>query len=169
MIQRLPTPARSAARARSVVRPARPRPLSATPRLSVQRQSIGLAEDGEEATEVAVGGRHRRQPRAAGARIFQAAGGQDDDDRLLGVEDRKSTRLNSSHGYISYAVFCLKKKKKKKRNRHKCTVRGRRSMLVLVGILLAYRWILQSSDLLIQYDTELYYFAIQTLIVRPVR
>src|SRR2546429_4049266 len=27
------------------------------------------------------------------------------------IEDRKSTRLNSSHGYISYAVFCLKKKK----------------------------------------------------------
>src|SRR2546422_2964278 len=26
-------------------------------------------------------------------------------------QDRKSTRLNSSHGYISYAVFCLKKKK----------------------------------------------------------
>src|SRR2546422_3596772 len=37
-------------------------------------------------------------------------------DRLLGGiligKDRKSTRLNSSHGYISYAVFCLKKKKK---------------------------------------------------------
>src|SRR2546429_7340342 len=44
-------------------------------------------------------------------------------DRLLGLRfgaaavkrkprDRKSTRLNSSHGYISYAVFCLKKKKK---------------------------------------------------------
>src|SRR5687768_17939294 len=30
---------------------------------------------------------------------------------LLGSVDRKSTRLNSSHGYISYAVFCLKKKK----------------------------------------------------------
>src|SRR2546422_6051986 len=29
----------------------------------------------------------------------------------LVAEDRKSTRLNSSHGYISYAVFCLKKKK----------------------------------------------------------
>src|SRR2546422_10910200 len=29
------------------------------------------------------------------------------------ASDRKSTRLNSSHGYISYAVFCLKKKKKK--------------------------------------------------------
>src|SRR2546422_11554973 len=28
-----------------------------------------------------------------------------------GERDRKSTRLNSSHGYISYAVFCLKKKK----------------------------------------------------------
>src|SRR2546429_5588099 len=28
------------------------------------------------------------------------------------VKDRKSTRLNSSHGYISYAVFCLKKKKR---------------------------------------------------------
>src|SRR5687768_18201864 len=30
-----------------------------------------------------------------------------------GEGDRKSTRLNSSHGYISYAVFCLKKKKTK--------------------------------------------------------
>src|SRR2546429_1951637 len=29
----------------------------------------------------------------------------------VGMADRKSTRLNSSHGYISYAVFCLKKKK----------------------------------------------------------
>src|SRR6266436_7971844 len=29
------------------------------------------------------------------------------------AKDRKSTRLNSSHGYISYAVFCLKKKNKK--------------------------------------------------------
>src|SRR2546422_8511229 len=32
--------------------------------------------------------------------------------------DRKSTRLNSSHGYISYAVFCLKKKKKKNRTQN---------------------------------------------------
>src|SRR5688572_31407996 len=31
--------------------------------------------------------------------------------------DRKSTRLNSSHSQISYAVFCLKKKKKKKNNK----------------------------------------------------
>src|SRR2546422_6441352 len=33
--------------------------------------------------------------------------------RALRLRDRKSTRLNSSHGYISYAVFCLKKKKKR--------------------------------------------------------
>src|SRR5438034_3440592 len=33
--------------------------------------------------------------------------------------DRKSTRLNSSHTVISYAVFCLKKKKKKKKNKRK--------------------------------------------------
>src|SRR5687768_18257018 len=37
--------------------------------------------------------------------------------------DRKSTRLNSSHGYISYAVFCLKKKKKKKTQHTKPTTR----------------------------------------------
>src|SRR3989449_8238920 len=44
----------------------------------------------------------------------------EDDPRFAGtvraiereLRDRKSTRLNSSHGYISYAVFCLKKKKK---------------------------------------------------------
>src|SRR5688572_31105593 len=33
------------------------------------------------------------------------------------VQDRKSTRLNSSHSQISYAVFCLKKKKKKNINK----------------------------------------------------
>src|SRR6266436_7661099 len=47
------------------------------------------------------------------------------------LRDRKSTRLNSSHGYISYAVFCLKKKKQnydlsiplKKKNTKKDTQR----------------------------------------------
>src|SRR2546429_5967242 len=34
----------------------------------------------------------------------------------LPAADRKSTRLNSSHGYISYAVFCLKKKNNKQSN-----------------------------------------------------
>src|SRR2546426_4588901 len=36
------------------------------------------------------------------------------------LEDRKSTRLNSSHLVISYAVFCLKKKKKKKKKYAVC-------------------------------------------------
>src|SRR5207253_9811370 len=39
-------------------------------------------------------------------------------EEVLGL-DRKSTRLNSSHVAISYAVFCLKKKKKKKKNKHR--------------------------------------------------
>src|SRR6266853_5852562 len=43
---------------------------------------------------------HPRAPRRAG--------------RWRGPRDRKSTRLNSSHSQISYAVFCLKKKKKTK-------------------------------------------------------
>src|SRR5690349_23600357 len=37
----------------------------------------------------------------------------DDANSLVGRQDRKSTRLNSSHVEISYAVFCLKKKKNK--------------------------------------------------------
>src|SRR5256884_5337635 len=47
-------------------------------------------------------------PTAGGARIL----GRDIGDTRVHAEigDRKSTRLNSSHGYISYAVFCLKKK-----------------------------------------------------------
>src|SRR2546422_10975083 len=38
-------------------------------------------------------------------------------DRSSENRDRKSTRLNSSHGYISYAVFCLKKKKNTTKNK----------------------------------------------------
>src|SRR5688572_31734724 len=48
------------------------------------------------------GGRRRVRERAFGSGATQAAG-----------QDRKSTRLNSSHSQISYAVFCLKKKNKK--------------------------------------------------------
>src|SRR5689334_23839144 len=47
------------------------------------------------------------------------AGGRRLEDRIGRArrrQDRKSTRLNSSHSSISYAVFCLKKKKKKLRN-----------------------------------------------------
>src|SRR5690349_21923990 len=49
------------------------------------------------------GARPAREPRRAGAR------------RGCPLPDRKSTRLNSSHVEISYAVFCLKKKKKEKK------------------------------------------------------
>src|SRR3712207_7250885 len=64
-----------------------------------------------------------RLPHAAQQRDVLAAGVHDDLDVGIGehgrerggiergVEDRKSTRLNSSHANISYAVFCLKKKK----------------------------------------------------------
>src|SRR2546422_6432542 len=44
---------------------------------------------------------------------------------VIEVQDRKSTRLNSSHGYISYAVFCLKKKKITKSDGHTVTIRQR--------------------------------------------
>src|SRR5438128_8441237 len=51
----------------------------------------------------------RRESRADAARALLVPLG-----RGVDVEDRKSTRLNSSHGSISYAVFCLKKKKRNK-------------------------------------------------------
>src|SRR2546427_5814811 len=41
--------------------------------------------------------------------------------------DRKSTRLNSSHSQISYAVFCLKKKKKKKKKHRRKTTKKKHS------------------------------------------
>src|SRR2546426_7300171 len=50
--------------------------------------------------------------------------------RHLLVQDRKSTRLNSSHLVISYAVFCLKKKKKMKKN-----VRPRNNEAVNAGFM----------------------------------
>src|SRR2546429_5100908 len=42
------------------------------------------------------------------------------DESAIPIVDRKSTRLNSSHGYISYAVFCLKKKKKTSSQNQQC-------------------------------------------------
>src|SRR2546422_5459662 len=53
-------------------------------------------------------------PVAAGARWESGSllRGSTRADEIEEVGDRKSTRLNSSHGYISYAVFCLKKKKR---------------------------------------------------------
>src|SRR2546422_6702613 len=61
----------------------------------------------------------RSLPAAGAMRLVVNGEGRECIDTMLGkslatdlAEDRKSTRLNSSHGYISYAVFCLKKKKK---------------------------------------------------------
>src|SRR5436189_1048606 len=51
------------------------------------------------------------------ARLPQLVSGLGGVGRLCG-EDRKSTRLNSSHRCISYAVFCLKKKKKRKHTKY---------------------------------------------------
>src|SRR2546422_8422088 len=57
--------------------------------------------------------RHVRQgARCRGGWPVNASGSNEPWQRHAGRVDRKSTRLNSSHGYISYAVFCLKKKKK---------------------------------------------------------
>src|SRR5437588_3805638 len=57
--------------------------------------NINIRPDGTRATVFG--------PKGTGLAIFESNG-----------RDRKSTRLNSSHTVISYAVFCLKKKKKKK-------------------------------------------------------
>src|SRR5207247_7731270 len=68
-----------------------------------------LARDGEEKAQIGV---LERAGHPAGAAF--AAG------------DRKSTRLNSSHEWISYAVFCLKKKKKKKQGESPKTPQSRK-------------------------------------------
>src|SRR2546422_3729997 len=60
--------------------------------------------------------RHRSLVRAPAERHQESSSYHPDRGDPDGRRDRKSTRLNSSHGYISYAVFCLKKKKKKKNN-----------------------------------------------------
>src|SRR5256885_3723908 len=52
---------------------------------------------------------------AQGAQALASGQATDPTQVVMAVEDRKSTRLNSSHLVISYAVFCLKKKKKKKK------------------------------------------------------
>src|SRR5947208_12201969 len=55
----------------------------------------------------------RRSRRLHGARVDGGhSGAQPRADRAVQPRDRESTRLNSSHQIISYAVFCLKKKKK---------------------------------------------------------
>src|SRR5437764_9439649 len=50
--------------------------------------------------------------------------------------DRKSTRLNSSHRCISYAVFCLKKKKKQKRNEQSVKVQAMQQTVQSTAVIL---------------------------------
>src|SRR2546422_2322994 len=70
-------------------------------KLSEQDQGIGGQPGRDPAPLERIATKERERP----ALYFVA--------RTTGGGDRKSTRLNSSHGYISYAVFCLKKKKHK--------------------------------------------------------
>src|SRR2546427_5216194 len=76
----------------------------------VDRQQLGLGREG--------------QVQVRGHEVGQLAGVADADEDLVQLlpqvggdvdQDRKSTRLNSSHSQISYAVFCLKKKKNNQR------------------------------------------------------
>src|SRR5687768_18418969 len=77
------------------------------------RRSSDLVED----TDLVCFQKARHARRVAGARQRArdndpvVAGEYASDLVAVAFKDRKSTRLNSSHGYISYAVFCLKKKK----------------------------------------------------------
>src|SRR5947209_14960319 len=70
------------------------------------RRRQGLCESRESRRSAPA--RLRSAARARGCTCLSRAGRDLTDD-----EDRKSTRLNSSHANISYAVFCLKKKKKR--------------------------------------------------------
>src|SRR5688572_30913985 len=61
--------------------------------------------------------RRRRRTRDAKARSATSVLREAGRHRESGGEDRKSTRLNSSHSQISYAVFCLKKKRNERNTR----------------------------------------------------
>src|SRR2546429_7077537 len=63
-------------------------------------------------TEIYTLSLHDALPICCGAEVVRVGRNLEVRPGVVDHEDRKSTRLNSSHGYISYAVFCLKKKKK---------------------------------------------------------
>src|SRR5687768_17705626 len=79
------------------------------PYTTLFRSAIGVGGRGDQrhrgAGRLPVAGRPRRELRREPQHRAGAT--------VVSLQDRKSTRLNSSHGYISYAVFCLKKKKTK--------------------------------------------------------
>src|SRR5438477_3203814 len=78
-----------------------------------QMKKILIVEDDTVTAKI-----YRTRLEKAGFAVETAANGQAGLARLteLAIGDRKSTRLNSSHMSISYAVFCLKKKKKRIKN-----------------------------------------------------
>src|SRR5687768_17777251 len=86
-----------------------------TRRGEVAGWAVGPASPGERVeVQLYVDGRFVAQGEAALPRPDVLAAGRSADANCgyrFALQDRKSTRLNSSHGYISYAVFCLKKKK----------------------------------------------------------
>src|SRR2546427_4052341 len=71
---------------------------------SVQRADAGVPRPREHELPGAPGGDHL---------VIDQVRGESGEREVRATQDRKSTRLNSSHSQISYAVFCLKKKKKK--------------------------------------------------------
>src|SRR5690606_41670213 len=77
------------------------------------RRSSDLVAAGADLPEARGHHHPRLHRRALGPALLPAAQARRDRARQL---DRKSTRLNSSHVKISYAVFCLKKKNKKKKS-----------------------------------------------------
>src|SRR3712207_7139441 len=81
--------------------------------LQVVQEVLGLvleAQDGHRRALLDVGERHALDARARPDRVAVGAGLRVADRGEHPLLDRKSTRLNSSHANISYAVFCLKKK-----------------------------------------------------------
>src|SRR5438874_3213018 len=66
----------------------------------------------------------RSEPQGSPPQPVQCIGGGDGASRPVAARDRKSTRLNSSHVEISYAVFCLKKKKKKKKKKNTQSIKN---------------------------------------------
>src|SRR5688572_32739031 len=93
---------------------------NATPTAAIYTLSLhdALPICGDEAGEIGiageerVAGEQRRVERQDGAELGRALAQQHAElgAHLVAAADRKSTRLNSSHSQISYAVFCLKKK-----------------------------------------------------------
>src|SRR5437879_11434717 len=101
----------STTRESSPVRPLMTPPDVSEPRAWASRQSLGRIQphDLVEAPEPDVQRGVGDQLDDLGLREVPAQLGPE---RVVDLADRKSTRLNSSHRCISYAVFCLKKKKK---------------------------------------------------------